>query len=160
MQDKEAQLACMANWAMEALQCRNPAKSYALYLKDQWLHLQINTLAQRGIIPFQNFHQFAALCGSSSFEDKAKLAEFYLHNFALPNMNTWDPNTVIGVVQLMAMASWMNHEENRAAEFCSLISRELSEPLMIRVEPDNPSVMISTHQHLANSLQDLPEYIE
>ena len=37
MQEKEAQLACMASWAMEALQCRQPAKSYGLYLRDQWL---------------------------------------------------------------------------------------------------------------------------
>ena len=37
LQQKETQLACMASWAMEALQCRHPAKSYGLYLKDQWL---------------------------------------------------------------------------------------------------------------------------
>ena len=37
LQEKEAQLVCMASWEMEALQCRQPAKSYALYLKDQWL---------------------------------------------------------------------------------------------------------------------------
>ena len=73
VQEKEAQLACMASWAMEALQCRKPAKSYALHLKDQWLQFQINTLAQRGITPFQNYHQFVALCGSSSSEDRAKL---------------------------------------------------------------------------------------
>jgi len=63
----------MASWEMEALQCRQPAKSYALYLKDQWLHFQINNLAQRGITPFQNYHQFVALCGSGSSEDRAKL---------------------------------------------------------------------------------------
>jgi len=124
------------------------------------LEFQINNLAQRGITPFQNYHQFAALCGSSSSEDRAKLSEFYLHNLALPNMNAWDPNTVIGDVQLMAMASWMNHEEKRATEVRSIMSRELSEPLMIRAEPDDPLAVISTHQHLANSPQDLPEYIE
>jgi len=75
-------------------------------------------------------------------------------------MNTWDPNMVIGYVQLMAMASWMNHEEKRATEVRNLISRELSEPLMIKAEPDNPSAVISAHQHLANSPQDLLEYIE
>ena len=106
---------------MEALQCRQPTKSYALYLKDQWLQFQINILAQKGITPFQNCHQFAALCGSSSSEDRAKLSEFYLHNFALPDMNAWDPNTVIGDVQLMAMAFWMSHEEERAAEVRSII---------------------------------------
>ena len=83
-----------------------------------------------------------------------------MHNFALLDMNAWDPNTVIGDVHLMAMASWMNHEEKRVAEVCNLIGRELSEPLMIRAEPTNPSTVISAHQHLANNPQDLPEYIE
>ena len=106
----------MASWTIEALQCRQPTKSYALYLKDQWLQFQINTLAQRGTIPFQNYHQFMTLCDSSSAEDKAKLSEFYLHNLALRNMTLWDPNATLGDVQLMAMASWLNHEEKRAAE--------------------------------------------
>jgi len=37
LQEKESQMACMVSWEIEALQCRKPAKSYALYLKDQWL---------------------------------------------------------------------------------------------------------------------------
>jgi len=37
LQESETQLACMASWAMEALQCRQPAKSYGVYLKGQWL---------------------------------------------------------------------------------------------------------------------------
>lgn len=37
LKEKETQLACMASWSMEALQCRTPTKSYGLYLKDQWL---------------------------------------------------------------------------------------------------------------------------
>lgn len=75
-------------------------------------------------------------------------------------MNAWDPNTVIGNVQLMAMASWMDHEEKRAAEVYSSIGRELIELLMIRAEPDDPSAVISAHQHLANGPQDLLGYIE
>jgi len=105
LQEKDAQMACMTRWAIEALQCRQLAKSYALYPKDQWLQFQINTLAQRGTIPFQNYHQFMDLCDSSSTEDKAKLSEFYLYNLAIPNMNLWDPNASLGDVQLMAMAS-------------------------------------------------------
>jgi len=54
-QEKDTQLACMASLSMEALQCRTPAKSYGLYLKDQWLQFQIKTLAQRGTIPFQDY---------------------------------------------------------------------------------------------------------
>ena len=72
LQKKEAQMAYMASWAMEALQCRKPASSYALYIKVQWLQFQIKTLAQRGTIPFQNYNQFMNLCDSSSVEDKAK----------------------------------------------------------------------------------------
>ena len=45
----------------------------------------------------------------------------------------------------MAMASWMNHEERRAAEVRGIMSRELSEPLMIKAEPDDPSAVISAH---------------
>jgi len=55
------------------------------------------------------------LCDHSSAEDKAKLAEFYLHNMDLTDMNLWDPNAVLGDLQLMAMASWMRHEEKSVA---------------------------------------------
>ena len=54
------------------------------------------------------------LCDHSSVEDKAKLAEFYVHNMALLDMNLWDPNATLGDLQLMAMASWMSHEEKRS----------------------------------------------
>ena len=40
------------------------------------------------------------------------------------------------------------------------MNRELSEPLMIRAELEDPSALISTHQHLANNPQELPDYIE
>jgi len=100
------------------------------------------------------------LCDSSSAEDKAKLSEFYLDNLALPNMNLWDPNVALGDVQLMAMASWLNHEEKRAAVIQNVMNRELSKPLMIREEPEDPSALIYAHQHLANNPQVLPYYIK
>jgi len=71
------------------------------------------------------------LCDSSLVEDKAKVVEFYLHNMALPDMNLWDPNARLGDLQLMAMASWLNHEEKRAMEIYKIMAKELSEPLMI-----------------------------
>jgi len=37
VQERENQLAYMASLSLEAIQCRMPAKSYALYLKQQWL---------------------------------------------------------------------------------------------------------------------------
>lgn len=44
------------------------------------------------------------LCDQSSSEDKAKIAEFYLNNVALIDMNVRDPNASLGDLQLMAMA--------------------------------------------------------
>lgn len=70
--------------------------------------------AQRGTIPFHDYGQFMDLCDHSSVEDKPKLVEFYLHNMSLIDMNLWDPNVVLRDLKLMAMASWMSHEEKRA----------------------------------------------
>jgi len=100
------------------------------------------------------------LSDSSSLEHKARLLEFYIHNLALPNMNLWDPNAAVGNVQLVAMASWLNHEEKRVAEVRNVMDRELKEPLMIIAEPADPSTVIYAHQHLANDFQALPDYIE
>ena len=75
-------------------------------------------------------------------------------------MNLWDPNAALGDVQLMAMASWLNNEEKRAAKIQNIMDRELSEPLMIRAELEDPSAFIYAHQHLANDPQVLPDYIE
>ena len=61
------------------------------------------------------------LCDQSISEDKAKMADFYLYNMALMDLNVWDPNAKLGDLQLMAMASWMNHEELRATEMKRLL---------------------------------------
>ena len=62
------------------------------------------------------------------------MVEFYLHNMALTNMNVWGPNAKLGDLQLMALASSMNHEKLRAAEMKRILAREKNEPLFIRVE--------------------------
>ena len=68
------------------------------------------------------------LCEHSSIEDKVKLAGFYLHNMALTDMNLWDRNARLGDLQLMAMASWMSHEEKKAVEIKKLMEKEQDEP--------------------------------
>jgi len=50
------------------------------------------------------------------------MSEFYLHNMALTNMNVWDPNAKLGDLQLMALASWMDHEEEGAAEMKKILA--------------------------------------
>jgi len=42
----------MESLSMEEFQCKQPSKSYALFLKEQWLQFQIKTLAQHGSMPF------------------------------------------------------------------------------------------------------------
>jgi len=100
------------------------------------------------------------LCKNSSSEDKAKLSEFYLHNLALPNVTSWDPNPAVGDMQLMEMNSWLNHEEKRAAEVRSVMDRELHEPLLIRAEPGDPTALISSHRHLATNSYTFLEYMD
>ena len=84
------------------------------------------------------------------------MAEFYLHNMALIDMNVWDPSARLGVLQLMVMASWMNREELRATKIKTLMIKEQNEPLMIRAKPSDPMALISTHQLLANNPQISP----
>jgi len=110
-------------------------------------------------MPFQDYKQFTDLCDQSSAEDKAKIAESYFHNLALTDMKLWDPNASLGDLQLMAMASWMNHEEKRAAEIKKLMEKEKNEPLMIQAKPVNPIALISVHQLLPNNPQSAPKYI-
>ena len=99
------------------------------------------------------------LCDQSTSEDKANMAEFYLHNMALTDLNVWDPNAKLGDLQLMAMASWMNHEVLMATEMKILLIKEQNEPLMIRVEPSDPMALINTHNLLANDPQIAPRYL-
>jgi len=100
------------------------------------------------------------LCATNSAKDKAKLAEFYLHNMALPDMNFWDPNTALGDLYVMATTSWMSHEEKRAMEIQQIMEKELSETLLIRAEPEDPSALIYAHQPLATNPQVLPDYVK
>lgn len=79
---------------------------------------------------------------------------------ALTDMNLWDPNVALGDLQLLAMASWMNHEEKRAVEIKKMMTKELSEPLMIRAEPADTLTLIYAHQHLAANPQFLPDYVD
>ena len=134
-------------------------KSYALYLREQWLQFHIKTLAQRGTMPFQDYRQFIDICDQSTLEDRAKMADFYLHNIALTNMNIWDPNAELGDRQLMSLVSSMNHDKSRVAEMKRILGREKNEPLFIRAKQSNPMALISTHNLIANDPQLATRYL-
>jgi len=46
-------------------------------------------------------------------EDKEKMVEVYIHGLTLTNMNFWDPKAILRDIHLMALASWMTHEDTR-----------------------------------------------
>jgi len=85
------------------------------------------------------------------------MVEFYLHNMALTNMNIWDPNAEPGDIQLMALASSMNHEKSRAANMIRILAREQNE--LLRAEQSNPMALISTHNLIANDPELTPRYL-
>jgi len=124
VQEKESQLTIMEILSMEELQCRIPSKSYAFYLKDQWLQFQIKTLAQRGTMPFQDYRRFIELCDQSTLEERAKVSKFYLRNLDLTYLNVWNPNPKLGDLQLMDLTSWMSHEEARSKEVKRVLEKE------------------------------------
>ena len=39
------------------------------------------------------------------------MAEFYMDNLILVSMNVWDPNSHLGDVKFISLASWMTREE-------------------------------------------------
>jgi len=78
---------------------------------------------------------------------------------ALTDMNVWDPNAELGDLQLMALASWINYEESRAAEMKRILSREQNEPLFIRAEQSNPMAIINNHNLITNDPQLVARYL-
>lgn len=60
----------------------------------------------------------------------------------------------------MAFTSWLNHEEKGVAEVKDVMNRELHEPLLIRAEPEDPTALISAHQHLVTNPHALLKYMD
>jgi len=93
-------------------------------------------------------------------EDRAKIAEFYMDNLILTNMNFWDPNSRMGDVQLIALAYWLTHEEARVEKEKRVISKETNEPLWVRAELRTPHLVISNHRFIFEDPKLVPLYIE
>jgi len=87
------------------------------------------------------------------------MSEFYLHSLSLTDLNVWDPNTKLGDLKLMALASWMNHEEARATEMNKVMAIEETKPLMTRAKLSNPMVVINTHNLIENDPRLAPRYL-
>ena len=54
-----------------------------------------------------------------------------MHSLVLIDINIWDPNSRLGDMQLMALASWISNEEARVEEEKKVMKREGKEPLQV-----------------------------
>ena len=122
----------MEDLFIEALQHRFPSDSYAMYLKEQWLLFKIKNLASHGSLPFQDCRQFMNFYKKAKMADQEKMAEFYVHILVLTNLDIWEPNPIMGDMQLMALVSWMVNEDTREKEIWRVMGRRNKEPLYMR----------------------------
>jgi len=49
-------------------------------------------------------------------DNEAKVVKLYIHNLVLTNMPIWDPNPYLGDAHLLALESWLRHEEIKTGE--------------------------------------------
>ena len=92
-------------------------------------------------------------------KEKENLVEFYIHNLTLTNMIFWNPNAGLGDTQLMALTSWMTHEDARAKEVKRVMKKEEKEPLYIKEELVTPRVVIRNHGLISYDAPLAPKYL-
>ena len=82
-----------------------------------------------------------------------------MHNLTVTNMNFWDPNSRLGDMQLMALGSWMTHEETIIEEVKRVMEKEEKEPLYIKAKLMKSKDVISNHGLISNDATLAPKYI-
>ena len=88
------------------------------------------------------------------------MADFYVHNLVLTNLDTWDPNPTMGDMQLMALASWMMNEDIREKETWTFMSRRNREPLHIRPELFSPKGVILNRREIERDPTLVESYLQ
>ena len=74
------------------------------------------------------------------------MAEFYVHNLMLTNLDILYPNPTMGDIQLTAMVN----EDTREKEIWRVMGRRNKEPLYIRPELFSPKGVILNRQEFGN----------
>ena len=96
----------------------------------------------------------------ANMADQAKMTEFYVHKLVLTNLDTWDPNSTMGDMQLMALASWMTNEDTRSKEIWRVMGRRNREPLYIIPEFFNRSGVILNHREIEKDPALVDSYLQ
>ena len=73
------------------------------------------------------------------------MENFYVHSLVLTNLDTWDLNSTMGDMQLMALVSWMMNEDTREKEIWRVMRRRNREPLHIKPKLFIPRGVILNH---------------
>lgn len=80
-----------------------------------------------------------------------------MHNLILSYMNIWDPNVMLGDMQMMALSSWMTHEEVKD-EVKKVMEKEEKESVYMRAEKISPMFFINNHSIISNDVDLAPKY--
>lgn len=68
-------------------------------------------------------------------------------------MNLWHPNSSLGDMKLMSLASWLTHKETRVKEVKMVITKEEIEPLYIKVKLVSHKVVMSNQNLISFDLE-------
>ena len=96
----------------QALACRPPPRVYALYLKEQYLLLQLMLTLRNVNAEFKSTQEFYGLYQTLPTWQQNLLCELYVHNFVIPTETKWNPLLYIEDVHLKSLMSWMSNEAN------------------------------------------------
>ena len=83
-----------------------------------------------------------------------------MHNLVLTNLEIWDPNLIMGDMQLMALASWMINEDTRAKDIWKVMGRRNREPLYIIPEFFSPRGVILNSQEIERDPALVESYLQ
>lgn len=107
---KEEEKRQMFKFAEQAISCRSPARVYSMYLHEQWVGLQMIRLNNNKKFMMGNVDDFVDIYNDSSTREKDLLCELYQFKFFLEHELEWNPNPVVGDIQLRAFSSFIQNQ--------------------------------------------------
>lgn len=83
-----------------------------MYLKELNLSFKLLRIISDLDYSIETPQEFYQMYQSSHEATKNFLCEFYLHNYAVPNDNDWNPLLYIDDIHIRAPMSWIQNENN------------------------------------------------
>lgn len=99
--------------AAKLLNCQPPSPVYALYLKGQRIHIEVEYLVSNLSFDLKEIGNIVHNVFSGILERQNLLCELYLHNFVFPTNTVWNPYHFVGDINLRAFQSYLQNEIQR-----------------------------------------------